>query len=143
MVRDPASPTCGQSYRKAPRLADARVHQRHLLCDAVGLALAPAKRFATLAHGLSGFANSATIVASRTSIMRWSCSIANSTEPGDRLAEGLNTLKKRLRRGLQHSAFDGFQLARLTGHLLINRLACCLESASPGSSLGTNGGLTS
>jgi hypothetical protein len=54
MVRDPASPACGQSYRKAPRLADARDHQRHLLCDEVGLPVAPAaKRFAAMEHGLS------------------------------------------------------------------------------------------
>jgi len=54
MVRDRASPTCGEQHRPAACLADARDRQRHLLCDAIWLSLASAaERFATVGYNLS------------------------------------------------------------------------------------------
>jgi hypothetical protein len=46
---------------------------------------------------------------------------------------GTEALQKRLRRGLQHSAIDGFQVCRrLAKHLLVKSVARCLGVGKPG-----------
>src|ERR1035437_3462500 len=54
MVRDCAPPACCEEYGTAACMADARDHQRHLLCDALWLSVAPAaERFTSMEYDLS------------------------------------------------------------------------------------------
>src|SRR5450830_225737 len=54
MARDRATPAFCEERGTATRLADARDHQRHLLCDAIWLPVVPAaKRFAAVEYDLS------------------------------------------------------------------------------------------